>query len=366
MEGSMVKAAVMWAFNEPLKVESLKLKAPRPDEVVVKVVASGVCHSDLSVQQMKLPVPPPVVLGHEGAGIIEEVGKEVTSLKPGDHVVLSWVENCGHCHYCINGNDHLCDTGIRNAMAGQEAVFEKDGIDIARMAGVASFAERTIVRATACIKIADDVPLDRACLVGCGVMTGVGAAINTAKVRPGETVAVFGCGGVGLNVIQGAALSGAARIIAVDLVPKKLEMAKVFGATDVVNGKDADPADAIRAATDGLGVDYAFEVIGAPPVIVQAFHSVKRGGKVIVVGVPGFGTEVSIPAFDLPLQEKAVIGSLYGSANMHRDMPKLIDLYMQKRLKIDELISRRIKLDDVNAAFEAMEKGEVARSVIVY
>ena len=362
----MTKAAVMWAFNEPLKIESLKLKDPREDEIVVKVVASGVCHSDLSVLQMKLPVPPPCVLGHEGAGIVEEIGKGVTNVQVGDHVVLSWVENCGKCHYCISGHDHLCDTGIRNAMAGQEAVFEKDGVDISRMAGVASFSERTIVRATAAIPIAKEIPLDKACLVGCGVMTGVGAVVNTAKVRPGDTVAVFGCGGVGLNVIQGAALSGAARIIAVDLVPSKLQLAKTFGATDVVNGKEADAVDAIQQATGGIGVDYAFEVIGAAAVIQQAFQAIKRGGKVVVVGVPGFGTEVSLPGFDIPLQEKSVIGSLYGSANMHRDMPKLLELYMQKRLKIDELISRRIKLDDVNAAFEAMEKGEVARSVIVY
>jgi S-(hydroxymethyl)glutathione dehydrogenase/alcohol dehydrogenase len=315
---------------------------------------------------MVLPIPPPVVLGHEGAGIVEEVGKDVKDLKPGDHVVLSWVENCGKCHYCIAGHGHLCDTGIRNAMAGQEAVFEKDGVDITRMAGVASFAERTVVRATACIKIADEVPLDRACLVGCGVMTGVGAAINTAKIRPGETVAVFGCGGVGLNVIQGAALCGAAKIIAVDVVESKLALARQFGASDTVNGKQTDPVDAIKSLTDGLGVDYAFEVIGSPAVIQQAFTAVKRGGKAVVVGVPQMGAEVSVQAWSLPLEEKSLVGSLYGSANMHRDMPKLIDLYMQKKLKIDELISRRIKLEQVNEAFEAMEKGEVARSVIVF
>jgi S-(hydroxymethyl)glutathione dehydrogenase/alcohol dehydrogenase len=251
-------------------------------------------------------------------------------------------------------------------MSGQESVFEKDGIDISRMAGVASFAERTIVRATACVKIAEDVPLDRACLVGCGVMTGVGAAVNTAQVRPGETVAVFGCGGVGLNVIQGAALCGASRIIAVDLVDAKLQLAKQFGATDLVNGKQTDAVDAIKSLTDGLGVDYAFEVIGLPAAIQQAFGALKRGGKAVIVGVPRLGEEVSVQAWSFPLEEKSIIGSLYGSANMQRDMPRLIDLYMQKRLKIDELISRRIKLEDVNSAFEAMEKGEVARSVIVY
>ena len=363
----MVRGAVLYNFHEALKVETLELNPPRADEVVDKVAASGVCHSDLSVQQMKLPIPPPVVLGHEGAGIVEEVGKDVTTLEQGDHVVLSWVENCGRCHYCIAGTVHLCEKNQQGLMTGEENVFQKGDIDIARMAGVGSFADHTVVRATAAIKIPDDVPLDRACLVGCGVMTGVGAVINTAKVRPGQTVAVFGCGGVGLNVIQGAALSGASRIIAVDLSKAKLELAKVFGATDLVDASGGtDATDAVRALTEGLGVDYAFEVIGVPAVIVQAFLSVKRGGKVIVVGVPPFGSEVPIPGFSLPLEEKSVIGSLYGSANMRRDMPKLIELYMRGRLKIDELVSRRIKLDDVNAAFEAMEKGEVARSVIVY
>ena len=363
----MVKAAVMYNFFEPLKIESVTLKNPRADEVVVKLAASGVCHSDLSVQQAKLPFPPPVILGHEGAGVVEEVGKNVTALKPGDHVVLAWVQACGTCHFCTLGHEHLCDSAIKAMMDGQEMTFEKDGVGIARMAGVGSFAERTVVRASACVRIADDVPLDKACLVGCGVMTGVGAVINTAKVRPGQTVAVFGCGGVGLNVIQGAALSGAATIIAVDVIEPKLTLAKEFGATHTINGKSvSDVPDAIRGLTGGVGVDYAFEVIGMPDVITQAFLSVKRGGKAVIVGVPGFDQQATVPAASLVLEEKGLIGSLYGSASMRRDMPKLIELYMGKKLKLDELISRRIKLDEVNAAFAAMEKGEVARSVIVY
>ncbi|HEX7408969.1 MAG TPA: Zn-dependent alcohol dehydrogenase [Candidatus Binatia bacterium] len=362
----MTRAAVMYNYNEPLKIETVELKPPREDEIVVKVVASGICHSDLSVIKGNLPLPPPVVLGHEGAGIVEEVGKGVTDLRPGDHVVLSWVQSCGKCHYCIAGRTHLCEWGYQAMMQGTEGVFLKDGMEINRMIGVASFAERTVVRAAAAIKIREDAPLDRACLVGCGVMTGVGAVMNTAKVRPGETVAVFGCGGVGLNVIQGAALCGAAKIIAVDLVEQKLKWAKEFGATDLVNGKDVDAPDAIRSLTDGLGVDYAFEVIGAPAPITQAFMSLKRGGAAVIVGVPLFGQEISVPGAMLPLEEKSLIGSLYGSANMRRDIPNLIALYMQKRLKLDELISRRIKLDDINAAFDAMEKGEVARSIIMH
>lgn len=362
----MVKAAVLYGFHEALKIESVELKPPRADEVQVKVAASGVCHSDLSVIEGKLPVPPPAVLGHEGAGIVEEVGKDVTNVKAGDHVILSWVQNCGRCHYCHAGHGHLCEANILSSMAGEESIFEKDGVQISRMAGVGSFAERTTVRATAAIKIPDDVPLDRACLVGCGVTTGVGAAMNTARVRPGETVAVFGCGGVGLNVIQGAQLCGASRIIAVDLLDSKLALAEQFGATDTVTAKDNDPVQSIRDLTGGLGVDYAFEVIGVPAIIAQAFASVKRGGKAIVVGVPGFDQQVTIPAMSLPLEEKSLIGSLYGSANFNRDMPALIDLYMQKKLKIDELISRTIKLEEVNAAFDAMKVGEVARSVILF
>jgi S-(hydroxymethyl)glutathione dehydrogenase/alcohol dehydrogenase len=363
----MVKAAVMTGFNEPLAIDSLTLKPPREDEVVVRVVASGVCHSDLSVLQGKIPLPPPAVLGHEGAGIVEEVGAAVTSLKPGDHVVLSWVRNCGRCNYCNAGAPHLCEGAIRSAMAGEDFVFEKDGVPVSRLAGVGSFAERTVVRATAAIKIPEDMPLDRACLVGCGVMTGVGAAINTVHIRPGQTVAVFGCGGVGLNVIQGAALCGPSRIIAVDLVEQKLRWAKDFGATHTVNAKEVgDPAAAIKDLTDGHGVDYAFEVIGAPAVITQAFMSVKRGGTAVVVGVPAFVDQVTVPGVMFALEEKSIVGSLYGSGNMQRDVPRLVDLYMQKRIKIDELISRRIGLSEVNAAFAAMEKGEVARSVIAY
>jgi S-(hydroxymethyl)glutathione dehydrogenase/alcohol dehydrogenase len=367
MEEHMVKAAVLYGFYEPLKVESLTLKPPRADEVVVKIVASGICHTDLSVIQARLPHPPPVVLGHEAAGIVEEVGTGVTRLQPGDHVVLSAIPSCGQCFYCIAGESHLCEAGNQAMMEGQEGVFEKDGLEITRFVGLGSFAERTVVRAAAAIKIPPDVPLDRACLVGCGVITGVGAVMNCARVRPGQTVAVFGCGGVGLNVIQGAVLCGAATIIAVDLLDQKLEWAKQFGATHTVNPRTAgDAAEAVRSLTSGIGADFAFEVIGAPPVITECLAAVRRGGKVIVVGAPGFGEDLTVPAAIIPLEEKSIIGTLLGSANMHRDMPKLLELYMQKKLKLDELISRRIALEEINEAFAAMEKGEVARTVIIY
>jgi S-(hydroxymethyl)glutathione dehydrogenase/alcohol dehydrogenase len=252
-------------------------------------------------------------------------------------------------------------------MMGQEGVFEKDGLEITRFAGLGSFAERTVVRAAAAVKIPHDVPLDRACLIGCGVMTGIGAAVNSARVRPGQRVAVFGCGGVGLNVIQGAALCGAQAIIAVDLLDQKLEWAKQFGATHTVNpSRDGDAADAVRTLTGGIGADIAFEVIGAPPVVAQCLASVRRGGKVIMVGAPGFGEDLTVPAAIMPLEEKSIIGTLLGSGSMHRYGPELCALYSAGKIKLDELISRRIHLEDINSAFEAMEKGEVARTVIVY
>lgn len=362
----MTKAAVMYAYNEPLKVESVELRAPRPDEVIVKLAASGVCHSDLSIVQGKLGLPPPAVPGHEGAGIVEEVGAAVTAVKPGDHVVLSWVPECGTCVYCLKGRPHLCTSSFMGWMEGRETTFRKGDTEIFRMTGLGTFSERCLVSAGSCIKIPAEVPLDRACLIGCGVMTGVGAAINTARIRPGDTVAVFGCGGVGLNVIQGAAIAGAERIIAVDLIEAKLQLARTFGATHVVNGKETDAPETIRGLTDGLGVDYAFEVIGVQPAITQAIQSLRRGGSALIVGLPAVGTDIAVPGSMFALEEKSVRGCLYGSGNLRRDVPYLLSLYMQKRLKLDELISRRIKIDEINTAFAAMEKGEVARTVIVY
>ena len=362
------RAAVMYDFNVPLTVETVKLKEPKDDQIVVRVAASGICHTDLSVLRAALPYPPPVVLGHEGAGIIEEVGRSVKHLKPGDHVVLSTIPHCGHCAYCRLGHAHLCDAAVQSATMGEQIAFEREGVDIAHFCGLGSFASRTLVSAAAAVKIDDDIPLNRACLVGCGVMTGVGAAINTARIQPGETVAVFGCGGVGVNVIQGAALAGASRIVAVDVVDKKLEWAKQFGATDTMNVRGmTESSDEIRSLVgDGLGVDVAFEAIGSPDVIRQALLSTRRGGRAVVVGVAPFGVDVSVPACILPLEERSLIGSLYGSAFMPRDVPRLLDLYKRGKLKLDELVSREIKLNEINAGLEALESGGVLRSVVVF
>jgi S-(hydroxymethyl)glutathione dehydrogenase/alcohol dehydrogenase len=363
----MTRAAVLHAYASPLVIESLELRDPRPDEVLVRLAASGVCHSDLSVQRGLLRVPPPCVLGHEGAGVIEAVGERVRSLAPGEHVVLSWIDRCGTCVYCEAGRPHLCDKTMVDAASGRDDAFRRGDTVVGRMAGVGSFAERTLVPASAAVKIPGDVPLDRACLVGCGVMTGVGAAINTADIRPGQQVAVFGCGGVGLNVIQGAALRGAGRIVAVDREPRKLALAERFGATDVVaaDGQTDVPA-VVRETTGGLGADWSFEVIGLPDVMLQAYHATRRGGTIVIVGMTALDQTVPIPTGLLVLEEKRVVGSLYGSANPQRDMPVLVDLYVRGRLNLDDLVSRRIGLDEVNEALAAMERGDVARSVIVY
>jgi S-(hydroxymethyl)glutathione dehydrogenase/alcohol dehydrogenase len=359
-----MRAAVLYQWNEPFAVEQVELGAPQQGEVRVKLAASGVCHSDLSIQRGILPMPPPRIIGHEGAGIVEQVGPGVTSVAPGDHVILCWMYPCGHCVDCGRGRPAHCQTALGAMMGGGSPRFKVKGQDMPHWVG--SFAEQTVVPETACVKIRDDAPLDKACLVGCGVMTGVGAVLNTAKVEEGASVAVFGAGGVGLNVIQGAVLAGAGRIIAVDLLDSKLKLAREFGATDTVNASKGEADAAIRDLTGGRGVDYAFEVIGSPKVIAQAFASLARGGKAVVVGAPPFGSEVTLPAFPFSMEEKSVIGSFYGTPRFHYDMPRIIDLYMAGRLKLDQLVTKKFRLDDINRSIEALEKGEVARGVIVY
>jgi S-(hydroxymethyl)glutathione dehydrogenase/alcohol dehydrogenase len=362
-----MRAAVLYAFNEPFTVEPVELQAPRQGEVLVKLAASGVCHSDLSVQRGLVPMPPPIIIGHEGAGVVEAVGPGVTSVQRGDHVVLTWLYSCGHCRDCSRGKPHLCDLAARTTMTGAmydgTTRFSAGGKDIRHWVG--SFAEYTVVPEQAAVPIRPDVPLDIASLVGCGVMTGVGAAMNTVKVEPGDHVAVFGCGGVGLNVIQGAALCGAEKIIAVDLVDAKLRMAEQFGATHLVNPNSGDVAEQIKNLTAGKGVDFAFEVIGNVTVMQSAFAAIRSGGKMVIVGVPPPTAQLSLPAIAF-LREKGVVGSYYGSPRFRYDMPRILDLYMAKKLKLDELISRRLPLDQINTAMEIMEQGEVARSVIVY
>ena len=354
-----MKAAVLRELKKPLVIEEVTLDDAGPGQVLVKTAASGVCHSDLHFIEGLWPSSLPAVLGHEAAGVVEEVGPGVTHVEPGDHVVLLFVPFCGICSYCTTGRPNLCGrarTRSQTIHIGDQA--------IAPFASMSSFAEYMVVPEGGLVKIRKDLPLDKAALVGCGVMTGVGAVINTAKVEPGASCAVIGTGGVGLNVIQGCAISGAERIIAIDIHPNKLEMAREFGATHFVDASKEDAVAKVQEITGG-GADYAFEVIGLPSAITQAFDMVHRGGEAIVVGMSPAGSEVTVsaPAF---LQEKVLRGCSYGSTRPRYDMPRLLDMYRAGKLKLDELVSRTYPLEGINDAFEAMKNGEVARSVIIF
>jgi len=367
----MVTAAVLHGTGEDLKVhEGIEIAPPGPGEVKVKMVASGVCHSDLSVQNGTIPLPTPIVLGHEGAGIIEEVGEGVTGVSPGDHVVLSFVPNCGECYFCTRGQGFLCEKSAMQVSGGLldgSTRLTLDGEPLRQMAMCGTYGNYAIVPDISVVKIDDDMDLRLAALIGCGVLTGVGAALNTADIRPGDSVAVIGCGGVGLNVIQGAKIAGAERIIAIDMFESKLEMAKEFGATDVIKADDGDPVGNVMAANGGRGVDVAFEVIGLGPTIEQAINMVRNGGEAVLVGVPRMDVMLNLnAAFTFLYLAKTVKGCWYGSANVKEDVPKLIALYKEGKLKLEELVSREIGVDGVNEAFAAMQAGEVARSLITH
>ncbi len=372
-----MKAAVLNGVGNDFEIQDVELSEPKAGEVKVRLAASGVCHSDLSVQNGTLPLPMPVVCGHEGAGIVEEVGPDVSTLEPGDHVVLSWVPQCGRCFTCRSGQPHLCeDTFMVSATGGQldgTTRFTNEAGSVHQMQALGTFSEFTVCPEISCVKIPDDMPLDKAALIGCGVLTGVGAALNETEIRPGSTVAVVGCGGVGLNVIQGAKIEGATRIIAIDVVPSKLELAKQFGATDVINSSETDPVAAVQGLTGigmmgvGRGVDCAFEVVGASATLRTAIDVTRRGGTAIQVGVPRMDDMMPMsPFMDLFVHVKTIKGSFYGASDVFENIPKYVEMYQAGQLMLDELVSATIALDDVNGAIDAMEKGEVARSVIVY
>ncbi|MFZ0660739.1 MAG: Zn-dependent alcohol dehydrogenase, partial [Candidatus Binataceae bacterium] len=335
-------------------------------EVKIRTVASGVCHSDLHFVDGLYPYAAPAVLGHEAAGIVEEVGRQVTYVKPGDHVIACLSVYCGGCEQCMSGHPNRCT----NKAATQRDPKDKPRLSqkgklINQFLDVSSYCERMLLHENAIVKISDDIPLDRAALVGCGVTTGVGAVLNTAKVEPGSTVAVFGCGGVGLAAIQGARIAGARKIIAVDMFEGKLAMAKRLGATDTVDASSSDPIDEIKKLTGGAGVDYAFEAIGLKKAAEQAFNSLRPGGTATVIGMIPVGQKVELDGY-MFLTERKLQGSNMGSNRFRIDMPRYLDFYLQGRLKLDEMISRRGKLEDVNEAFRAMKAGEVARTVLMF
>lgn len=365
-----MKAVVCYEREEPVVVEEIEHDAPGRDEVRVRMAASGVCHSDLSVVTGVMPLMLPCVLGHEGAGVVEEVGEGVSHVKPGDRVVFSWVATCGTCFYCRIGKANLCDLGEKVNRISMHpdgtTRLHKDGKDLHAFSGIATMAETVIAHKSSAVKVPDDAPLDKAALLGCAVMTGVGAVFNTAKVPPGSSVAVFGAGGVGLNVIQGAAIAGAEKIIAVDLEPRKLEFAKTFGATHRIDPAKEDVVPAIKEITEGRGPDFTFEAIGSPEVIEQAYAACRKGGTCVVVGVGPFGASVNLNAFLIPLLEKSIAGSWYGGANPHLDIPRLLALYRAGKLRLDELVTKTYKIEEVNQAFSDMKSGVNARGVIVF
>ena len=361
------RAAVLYEANKPLEIETLELDDPKDGEVLVRMGAAGVCYSDYHIMNGEWTVPLPMVLGHEGAGVVEKVGAGVARVKPGDHVILNFRPNCGHCHYCIVGRPVLCD-GIdtsRFVLFDGTVRLHRNGQDVHHFTRTACFSEYAVVPESGAVPVRPDMPLDRACLVGCSVMTGVGAVTNTARAQAGSDVVVIGCGGVGLNAIQGAVLAGAHRIVAVDLLDSKLEYARQFGATDVVNAGNGDAVARVVEITGG-GVDYAFEAIGNARTIEQAYEMCRPGGTAVVVGMAAETADIRINALSLPRSERAIVGSWYGGARPWVDLPKLVDLYMSGKLKIDEMISRTYRLDEINTAYDALVAGEVARSVIVF
>jgi S-(hydroxymethyl)glutathione dehydrogenase/alcohol dehydrogenase len=361
-----MKAAVMRAQNAPLSLEEVRIDDPGPGEVLVKTAASGICHSDLHVIEGGLPVPPPCILGHEPAGIVEQVGAGVKDFVPGDHVIGCITQWCGVCKFCTHGRPYLCPTQYTGRPPGAAARLSgKDGSPLLQFANLSSFAEKMLCPERSLVKIRDDMPLDRAALIGCGVTTGLGAALNTVRIPAGASVAIVGCGGVGLAALQGARIVGAGKIIAVDTQAWKFDLARKLGATDCVNAVDGDAVAAVQTLTSG-GADFVFECLGSVPTVQQSIAMTGRGGTTVLVGVVPITQMVPISAADLTLQEKHVTGSYMGSNRFRFDMPKYVEFYLDGRLRLDEMISSRLPLSDVNAAFDRLRKGEAARQVIVF
>ncbi len=359
-----MKAAVCYEFGKPLVVEEIDVDPPQPGEVKVKLAATAVCHSDVHLVRGEWGGKLPVVAGHESAGIIAEVGQGVTALLPGDYVVVSLLRSCGRCSDCTSGAPHLCSGSF--ALDSQSRLHGNHGQTIYHGLKTASFAEYTIVDQSQCVKIPNDIRPENAALLGCGVITGVGAVTNTAKVAPGSVVAIIGVGGVGLNAIQGAVLAEANVIIAVDQVEDKLAVARTFGASHTVNGGAEDPVKAVRAVTEGMGVDSAFVTVGNVLAINQAFKMVRRGGSVVAVGLPEVSATVDLRVHSLVSGERRVLGSFMGSTRLRVDVPRLVELYQQGRLKLDELISNRYSLEQINEAITTMERGAALRNVVVF
>ena len=365
-----IQAALITAPQQPIRIETLDLDPPRAGEVLVQIKACGVCHSDYHLVSGATKHPLPVVPGHEGAGVVAAVGDGVTRIKPGDHVVLNWAPNCGHCFYCLRGRPNLCDTFVgpiwEGVLLDGTPRLSWKGEAVYHFSALAAFAEYAVVPQETCVVVRNDVLLSVAALVGCAVTTGVGAVLYSAQVQPGDRVAVFGCGGVGLSVIMGAQLAGAQQIIAIDRAPSKLDLVQQFGATDVIDASQVDVVERVRDMTAGRGADVTFEAVGAPQLQADCVEAARPGGKAVLVGLAAMGSSTPLSGATLVRQEKTVIGSYYGAAHTARDFPFLLDLYAAGKLHLDRLISRTYQLVEINAAFDAMLSGEAARGVVTF
>jgi S-(hydroxymethyl)glutathione dehydrogenase/alcohol dehydrogenase len=360
-----MKAAVCYEFGKPLVMEELSIRPPRRDEVKVRVAATAICHSDIHDMHGDFGGKLPFVGGHETAGHVEEVGADVTSVRPGDAVIVSLLESCGKCYYCTTGMPYFCETKVTYDVEG--TLKNQKGEGVIQKARVGGFAEYVVVHESQLVKIADDLPMDVACLLACGVITGYGAVVNRAKVQPLSSVVVIGAGGVGLNAVQGAVICGANPIIAVDILDSKLDRSREFGATHGINARQADPVAAVKELTGGKGADYAFVTVGSSAALQQAFAMLGRRGSAVMVGIPpATDPMLSLPAVEFVLNEKTLTGGFMGSTRLNVDVPGLIALYRAGRYKLDELIAGRYPLDRINEAIESSAAGDALRNVIVF
>lgn len=357
-----MRAAVFHEAHQPMTIENIEVANPGPHEVLLNTAYAGLCHSDLHFLEGLYPIQTPAILGHESSAVVEKVGSEVTYVKPGDRVITCLSVFCGVCRYCNTGRPQLCEnTNVKMPPGAARRLFWK-GKSLVQFANLSSFAEQLLVHENAVVKIDDDIPLNIGCIVGCGVMTGAGAVLNTARVPAGSTVAVFGCGGIGLSAVNGAAIAGADRIIAIDTVSSKLDVAKKMGATDVINASNVDPVEAIRDLTGG-GVEFAFEAVGLKRTAEQAFKSLAWGGTATIIGMVPFGQNIELHGYDF-LREKKIQGSSMGSNRFRVDMPKLLNAWKRGHLKLDHLITSHIELDDINDGYQRLKSGEVLRQLI--
>lgn len=359
-----------YAASRALVVDEVELDGPGEGEALVEVASAGLCHSDLSVIDGSRPRPTPMVMGHEAAGVVREVGRGVTGVRPGDHVIFSFMPMCGRCEFCAAGRPVLCERGARANLAGVllgggRRFRDRSGQALYHHLGVAGFARHTVAAQESLVVIDPAFPLEKAALFGCAVITGVGAVVNTARVEPGAAVAVWGLGGVGLSALMGAKLAGAWPVVAVDRLAHKLELARALGATHTVNAAEVDPVAAVRELTGG-GAHYAFEVVGSEQVLMQAYAATRRGGTTVTVGLPGPQRQFSAPAVQITAEERTLRGSFMGSAVPRRDIPRFIELYRAGLLPVDALLSRTIALEDINAGFDALAAGEAVRQLITF